>query len=119
MDSKFNQRVFWIDRNSDGIFELFMGTLKDYVLEYGRDETTTPNGVGPREHLRGAELWSWGDGGNHPYLVKRYDNIEEAEYDLLQAYDYNAGESDNAPVYHLTREEAEKELAEMFGDIGD
>lgn len=55
---------------------------EDLLLE-NRDETTTPNGIGSRYHIRenGAffDLWSWGHQGNHPRFVERFDNKESAE----------------------------------------
>ena len=34
------------------------------------DETTTPHGIGPRLHLRGNEVWTWGVGGNNPRMLR-------------------------------------------------
>lgn len=84
-------------------------SYRDYLTEYGKDETTTPRGVADRMHIREVEvsdcdcqdtnedgyilheddckgehieyqIWSWGVGGNHPYYTgTSFDNEEDAE----------------------------------------
>jgi len=78
------------------------------------EETTTPRGVGPIMHLRGAELWSWGHQGSNPHLVAAYDSEAEAQDALEEtfAWDFwNGGRF--YPVVFTRREDAETYLQDL------
>lgn len=75
------------------------------------DETTTPQGVGPRLHVRGAELWTWGPQGNFPHLVRSYDTEAEAQEALEESFVYDFWHADAITAFS-THEEAEKFLAD-------
>lgn len=61
---------------------IISGTLADMCRRYA-DETTTPEGIAPRMHIRGTELWTWGVSGNNPALVATFKTDEEAKHALL------------------------------------
>lgn len=65
-----DQIVYLVE--GDSITETRIRDISGYI-----DETTTPHGVGPRVHVRGAELWSWGASGNR--AEKLADFASEAE----------------------------------------
>lgn len=93
----------------------------EYLHEYGRDLTTSPNGVAGRIHVRKVfinenpeyQIWSWGTGGNHPFYTGRsFDNKEDA---LLYYYEgcecYAQSRFSGAPIWYETYAEAVTEMA--------
>jgi len=74
--------VVFIIKDDKTIIESSIRDLDGYV-----EETTTPRGVGPIMHLRGAELWSWGHQGSNPHLVAAYDSEAEA-LEALEALNF-------------------------------
>ena len=99
--SKLNTVVFLFE--NDQIVETTIGECSGYV-----DETTTPRGVGPRLHVRGNELWTWGHQGNFPRKLREFDTEEEAQEALEESFVYDFWHADLAAF--ATREEAEQFL---------
>ena len=69
--SKINQVVYIIEEGR--VVESAIRDLSGFI-----DETTTPQGIAPRFHVRGTELWTWGHQGNAPHLISAYDTEAEA-----------------------------------------
>lgn len=69
---KLDQPI-WVIRNRE-IIETTVGEC-----EAALDLTTTPTGLGPRLHVRGTELWSWGSDGRTPHKVATFDTPAAAE----------------------------------------
>lgn len=98
--------VVYVIKDDKTIIESSIRDLDGYI-----EETTTPRGVGPILHLRGAELWSWGHQGSNPHLVfprlvAAYGSEAEAQAALEETFTWdfwNCG--DFLPF--STREEAE------------
>lgn len=110
-------------------------TYKHYLLDYGQELTTTPNGVSDKFHIRKKDveyedfnektgeyklsiktvwqIWDWGYNGNHPrYCRTSFDNEEDAElyyYELLEKY--IAEKNWDAPQWNNTYKEAISEFA--------
>jgi hypothetical protein len=68
-------------------YQIEKTTLYYHITE-SADQTTTPNGVANRLHIRknddeSAEIWTWGFRGNHPTLVSKYKTEDEAEQELF------------------------------------
>lgn len=87
------------------------------------DETTTPNGVAPRIHLRhdpydpntSYEVWTWGTGGNHPRFLERWNTPEEARESMFQMLLIDFEKDDQrSTVYFYTAEDAEYYLLQEF-----
>jgi hypothetical protein len=111
--------------------EVYTTTLKEYLRQYGADETTTPRGIGPRIHIRPKmvdfdgqgnevykyEIWSWGPSGNNPrFIGEEFEKEEEAELALYDYYyDYTINKNWNSPMFWLTNEEATEGLADQLG----
>lgn len=72
----FSRTVFYIDGA-----EIKTGNLGDLCRAHS-DEIPTPDGIGPRMHLRGCELWRWDAGGN-ARLVAAFETDEEAKNALF------------------------------------
>jgi len=125
---ELNKPVYMIE---DGQIEEV--DLRHMITEYGRDCTTTPDGVAPCEFVTHNketgkfelwswfvthnketgkfELWSWGFSGNNPYLLSTHDTEYEADMALYDCWKYNLERNDNAPAYCFDRDEAEKFIA--------
>ena len=128
------------EKNEDIVFIIKAGEIEeidyiDYLWTYCSDQTTSPNGVEPRMHLRCSdcgrhenfyrekskcdncgsefcEVWSWGTGGNNPYCISRGISWKEGCQTIMDAMESYAAEDDQHSFYS-TREEAEERLAEM------
>lgn len=104
----FDQAVYIIEDN-----EIEQITLRELCLEFA-DETTTPNGINKRFHLReGVELWTWGAGGNNPALVETFDSEEEADHALMLCHRFDLLSGDDSPIVYNTKAEAEEAMAEF------
>lgn len=114
-------------------------TYREYINEYGKDETTTPRGIGDRLHTREVEvlsneyevdnedaepeyttqwqMWSWGAGGNHPsHCGPDFDTEEEAELYYYERSKWYVQEKNwNAPIFWNSKEEAIEDLANITG----
>lgn len=105
--------VYLIDENG-----VYPTTYKDYLREYGADETTTPKGVAPRYHIREKEdedgnpvfqIWTWGVGGNNPrYTREQYDNEDDAELALYGYFKLGAERNDQHGGFFRTEKEAQE-----------
>ena len=87
--SKFDQVVFLV--HGDRIIEASIRNLDGMYLPSGEridfiDETSTPIGIGPRYHVRGNELWSWGHQGNFPRKIREYETEAEAQEALEDTF---------------------------------
>lgn len=119
--NKFEQKVFWLNFDN----EIEETTYGDMVREFA-DETTTPNGVAPRMHVRENEeegtyeLWSWGVQGNNPSFVRSFDTEEEANYALYETFEADMNEQDQYVVFYNDDKEAlKKELKELEEERND
>jgi len=89
----------------DGIEE---ATLAELCLD-AAEKVTTPNGVAKKIHLRGSEIWTWGNDGASPEKLANFDNKVEAEKKVMDYY-YRDLISNFAPVFY-TEADAEKAFA--------
>lgn len=72
--------VIYLD--TDGKYELT--TFQDFC-EMFAEETTTPNGVEPKLHIRDeTEIWTWGYQGNNPIQIHNCKTPEEAAFKLCE-----------------------------------
>lgn len=112
-----NQIGYIFNPNSNSIEEI---SYRDYLRDFGADETTSPRGVEPRIHVREGEecweLWSWGVNGNNPYKIGGYDTEEEAESEMYEHFEFYAREHNwNAPIFYYTKEDAMQQWADLSG----
>ena len=121
------------------VYRIFDGKIEEItykeLLRDHADETTTPNGVAPRFHIRlndeaaqaehdngnrsaeiagGYQLWSWGTGGNNPFFTgKDFDTEAEAELALYDTFVYDLEKSDCSWSFYKSQlEEILKEMEE-------
>jgi len=99
--------VVFIIKDDKTIIESSIRDLDGYI-----EETTTPRGVGPIMHLRGAELWSWGHQGSNPHLVAAYDSEAEALEALEETFAWDFWDSGDFLPFS-TREKAETFLRDL------
>lgn len=107
-------------------------SYKDYLDEYGRDETTTPNGIGDRLHIREEvvdhteegddikewQIWTWGVRGNHPsHCGPDFNNEEDAELYYYERSEWYVQEKNwDAPAFYGTESEAENDIIEVMAE---
>jgi hypothetical protein len=108
--------------------EVVESSYKDYLLEYGQDLTTSPNGISDRMHIREVkddednviewQIWTWGVNGNHPaYTGTSFDNEEEADLYYYERCQWYISEKNwNAPCQYDSEEEAENGIIERMAD---
>ena len=101
--SKLDQVVYTIENG-----QIVECTLRDFV-DGSIDETTTPHGIGPRYHLRGLDLWTWGHAGNNPCCINTFDTEADA---IAALEDTFAADVWNNP--ELVDLFPDRELAEAF-----
>lgn len=99
----FATKIFVIENGK--IEETTIGDMDGYI-----DKTTTPNGIGPRFHVRGTEVWTWGHAGNRPKLVEAFETEAEAEAKIQEFAVMDFWKCPEFLVFR-TRDEAEKFLA--------
>lgn len=95
-------------------------TLGELCRQYA-DTTTTPEGVGPRAHIRNdTELWAWGTGGQDRKLVYTFQTKEQAEHGLLLSWrwDLTNANADTPPIFD-TQAEAEGYIKDLLCDEAD
>jgi len=97
-------------------FDIINSTFASYLEEFGSDETTSPNGVEPRRHIREKDgkfqVWSWGVNGNHPYFIEEFDLEKEASLSLYKSMEFYIQEKNwDAPSFFDTKSEAIADLA--------
>lgn len=117
-----NQKIYVV---IDGEVEEM--SYQEYLKEYGIDETTTPNGLGDRMHIREVEegnviewqIWSWGTCGNHPrFTGTSFDNAEDAELYYYERCEWYIQEKNwNAPSFFYTEKEAEDHIIHDISDV--
>ena len=89
----------------------------EFLYTHGSDETTTPDGIAPRMHIREIkdkfQIWSWGVRGNNPfYTGTSFDCEENADLCIYDYYELDVKGNDNTPSYFFSIEEAKKFLLE-------
>lgn len=105
--SKIDQVVFLIE--SGKIVESKIRDLDGFV-----DETTTPQGIAPRFHVRENQLWTWGYAGNNPRMVREFDTEAEA---VEAMEDHFATDFFNSDILSFTtRADAEAFLRQAAGN---
>jgi len=121
---ELTQPVYLIGDN----YQIEETTYGQYLRDYGADETTSPNGIAPRIHIRqiehapsdgnyciSYEIWSWGVSGNHPrYTGTSFDTEEEAQMHLFDVFESNIanGKGDTTSCYY-SKEEVMESIADM------
>ena len=146
-NEELNKTIYYLDycectsENSIENYKIVEDSYRNYLRDFGGDETTTPRGVAPRMHIReeeeecicggidkncwkcdgtgiikGFQIWSWGASGNHPYFVgTKFDTEEEAELEIYDYYrNYVENHNDNAPIWFDTFESALQDIAEVL-----
>jgi len=109
IDSKainFERAAFLV--TADGIEE---ATLAELCLD-AAEKIATPDGVAKKIHLRGHEIWTWGDDGASPKKLAIFDNEVEAETKVMDYY-YRDLITNFAPVF-FTEADAEKAFASTY-----
>lgn len=100
--------------------EIESHTLGELCRQYA-DTTITPEGFGPRTHIRNdTELWVWGDGGRDRKLAYAFQTKEEAEHGLLLnwRWDLTNANADTPPIFD-TQAEAESYIEDFLCDWAD
>jgi len=115
MRNKFEKTVYWFNFDNE-IEKINYGEL----VEMFADETTTPNGVGPRIHIRENkeentfELWTWGVQGNNPQFIKSYDTEKKAIFAQYETFEEDMNKQDQ---YVIIYADTEQELKEQLSDF--
>lgn len=104
----FEKIVYTYDFDNQEIVNHVLGDLCRNCAEI----TTAPDGVGPKFHLRGNELWTWGHQGQFPRCFETYDTKEEAEYELMLTFKYDLDHQEEF-CYFDSVEELEDYLREL------
>jgi len=111
----FKTKIFTI---VDG--EVVEDNLCDFVME-SAEETTTPNGVEMKLHVREVsnvryEVWKWGPSGYGSRFIEAFETEEAAEDDIFErTYNSDFMEDDQRDTsFYSTYEEALEPLAENF-----
>ena len=87
-------------------------SYRDYVSEYGSDETTTQRGVAPRLYVDGKSIYSWGCTGNRHTFYASFKNKTEASNNLYEIWEQNVSENWDAPRFFKTKKELFEDIAE-------
>lgn len=99
----FDQTVYTVGEDT----KISSHTLRD-LCEEKAETTTTPEGVGPKMHIRNdTELWTWGTGGNDRHLLYRFQTAKEAEHALLLAHRWDLLNGQDMPTVFFSEAEAE------------
>ena len=105
--SKLDTTIYVINDNG----QIEETTIRAYEKIFV-ETTTSPHGVEPKYHLRGTEVWTWGVNGNFPKLISKHETESEAEAALDEIRLIEFYECQNLPFWLMSREQAEKFLAE-------
>lgn len=89
-------------------------TYSEYLRQFGGDETTTPNGVAPRHHVRGKKLCTWGARGNNFKVVQKFETKKEAKKELLLIWENNVSEASEYRYFATSKKDLYHYLAESF-----
>ncbi len=101
-------------------------TYRDYLCEYGKDETTTPHGIGDRMHIREVQddegnviewqVWTWGANGNNPrYTGTSFDNAEDADLYYYERCEWFISEKNwDAPRWFENEYDAIQDMADSL-----
>lgn len=111
MKNPINTKVIYLD--TDGNYEVT--TIMDFC-EMFAEQTTSPNGVEPKLHIRDEkEIWTWGHQGNNPQMIRKCSTPEEAAHDLsimqLEQIDCNG-------IYHYVLE-SDDDLIELITEFNE
>lgn len=85
---------------------------KDYLREFGGDETTTPNGIAPRLFLDGKTVMTWGVRGNNLRAYKHCDTKTEAKNFLFAVWEGNIEEECEFVYFATSKNDLYNYLAE-------
>ena len=85
---------------------------KNQVTSYRREElyeafthhVNTAYGIEPMIHLRGNELWSWGENGMKPEMLVEFSNYYTARRGLLRAREIEYLFGSGRPAIHLAED---------------
>jgi len=87
-------------------------TYKEYLSEFGSDQTTTPRGVAPRLYVDGNTIMSWGVRGNNHRFYASFKNKREATDALYEVWEQNVSNDWDAPRFFTTKKELFEDVAE-------
>lgn len=87
---------------------------RDYLREFGSDETTTPMGVAPRLYVDGKNIYTWGVRGNNHKLFKMCKNNKEAKDILYGIFEDNVYSWGDAPRFFRTKKELFEDLSDLY-----
>jgi hypothetical protein len=98
--------------NQEGEIETI--SYREYLGEFGSDETTTPQGIAPRLFVDGKKLMTWGVRGNNLREYHECNNKREAIKLLFEIWENNAYNNCNAPRFHSTKKELFEDFAQSI-----
>ena len=120
--TKWNEEIYIINHNN----EVESMTWREYVCEFGADETTSPRGVAPRIHVREVAVMVYQNIETKDLIDEEdYDNLDEEEQDNFSFYGerqnyeiWSWGVNGNNPRYlgptFENEEEADNDILEHF-----
>lgn len=97
----------------NGYGEIEKLSYKEYLREFGADETTTPRGVAPRLYIDGSTIYSWGVRGNNHYTYEVCNSNREAKKLLYSIWERNVENNWDAPRFFDTKKELYEDLADI------
>jgi hypothetical protein len=87
-------------------------SYKDYLREFGSDETTTGRGVAPRLYVDGNTVMTWGIRGNNHKVYAYCKNKTEAKELLHIIWEGNVLDNCDAPRFLAKKVDLYQDLAE-------
>lgn len=88
---------------------------RDYLREFGSDETTTPMGIAPRLFVEGNTIMTWGVRGNNLSTYTWCDNKREANKKLYELWEeYIETSNWDAPRFFKTKKELFEDLSDTY-----
>ena len=95
----------YILRTSNEVDKIEKLTYRDYLFEFGSNETTTPECVAPRLYVDENSIYTWGVRGNNHRLYATFKNKTEATNTLYEIWENNVSEYWDAPYFATTLNE--------------
>ncbi len=109
MIHNINKQGYILDRKG----QIEQIKYRDYLREFGSDETTTPRGVAPRLYVDGNTIMTWGVRGNNHAFYGSFKNNREAVKTLFKIWENYIEEKNwDAPRFYSTKKELFEDLAD-------
>jgi hypothetical protein len=89
-------------------------SYRDYLQEFGSDETTTPRGVAPRLYVEGNAIMTWGVRGNNHAFYASFANKREAMTSIYEIWERNIDQECNVQRFYGTKKEMFQDLADVY-----